>query len=89
MGATATIWKYTVRQTDSQEIEMPAGAKILAVRMQGSVLTLWAMVDPSEPKESRTIQVYGTGHPAGSAGVYIGTVQHGPMVWHIFEDGVN
>lgn len=81
------IWKfelgvgYTPRQ-------MPRGAKLRAVQMQGVVPTLWAEVDEAAPKATRVLCFYGTGHnmPA-DPGAYVGTVQDGPFVWHLYDEG--
>ena len=59
--------------------------RFLTVQMQHGVLVLWALVDPLQPKEQRTINIFGTGGPAPDTGVYIGTVQDGGMVWHVFQ----
>ena len=57
------------------------------VEMQGDVPTLWAMVDPSQPKASRRIEVRGTGAPFYEANrIYISTYQtKSGGVYHAFE----
>jgi hypothetical protein len=85
-----TIWKYPLDVVDSQIVEVPEGAKILAVQAQGDVPCLWALVDPERPAETRTIHTYGTGHPvddlAAMSSRYIGTYQiaGGKLVFHVF-----
>ena len=80
------IWKYILDITDAQCLDMPSGAKILCVQMQGKTLCLWAVVDPAQPKVRHTFRVYGTGHPLDdNHGVYLGTVQVGMLVFHVFE----
>lgn len=87
------IWKFTLEVTDRQAIEMPAGAEILDVQIQrisddSRLLCLWAIVDSRAEREMRSIAIVGTGNPMSldlSAEDYIGTVQDGMFVWHVFE----
>ena len=50
---------------------------------------LWAMSDTDESRKVRRMfRIYGTGHEIFEpleALDYIGTVQTGPFVWHVFE----
>lgn len=92
-----TIYKYQLKQTDIQSLELPASATILTVQHQPSYgLVLWAIVDPDKETESRRIAIFGTGNPFGVHPfteisnafkfVYISTVQMpGGLAWHIFE----
>lgn len=110
-----TILKYELTDLDTgdlREIEMPQGARILAVQVQvGQEVTevnvghgfgpakaygrttetvcLWAMSNTDEsPKVRRMFRVYGTGRPIEEDPAeldYIGTVQTGSFVWHVFE----
>lgn len=83
-------FKYQIKVTDTQKVNMPALAKILTVQFQEERgLYLWAIVDPEMDITERTIVIYGTGHPTDLHEVnydYIGTVQErdGTLVWHVF-----
>lgn len=82
------VFKYPLRITDTQSLELPVGAEILSVQVQFSTVQLWALVDTSQPKEKREIEIYGTGHPMHDAErKFIGTVQleEGRFVFHVFE----
>lgn len=83
------IWKFPLKITDAQHITAPAGAKIIAVQMQGDTLCLWAIVNPDAPTKRIEIRVHGTGHPLPVDADYdhIGTVQAsgGALVWHVFR----
>ncbi len=82
------IWKFHIPDPSSQivSIEMPIGAEILTVQMQGDEPCLWAVIDPSHGKETRTFRWAGTGHLLGTVGSYIGTIQMlgGGLIWHFF-----
>lgn len=95
-----TIWKFPLAGPLSV-VEVPAGAQLLHVGMQakvpgpsplGETPTLWYLVDPAEPKESKTIVVVGTGdqlHARDGSLEHLGTVLTsggGALVWHIFEN---
>jgi hypothetical protein len=88
---TRTIWKFPLVVTDKQVVEMPRGAKILCVQMQGEKPCIWALVDPKTPRSiGRRFSIYGTGHPIqGGPGKFIGTFQMngGSLVFHLFEEG--
>jgi len=83
------IYKYQLTGGET-EVEMPCGARVLAVQCQGNTLCLWAEVDPDEKAMTkRMFKVIGTGEftedREATARIYIGTVQAGIFVWHIFE----
>jgi hypothetical protein len=86
-----TVWKYPLRITDTQPVNMPEGAQILSVQFQGEALCLWALVDTHKPQTQRIIRIIGTGNPIVEYGtapvIFIGTVQQfgGQLVWHVFE----
>lgn len=86
-----TIWKYQLRVATEQRIDMPVGAKILTVQLQGGEPHLWAMVNLAETKtESRLIAVFGTAHSISGwdAENYVGTFQlgEGMLVFHVFAE---
>lgn len=89
-----TIWKFPLEIVDEMAIEMPVGARLLTVQVQGGTPTLWALVSPQAPKVQRRIRIIGTGHPLRLADdlSYVGTVQTigaygGDLVWHVFDGG--
>ena len=86
-----TIWKFELETTDNQTIEMPVNAEILTVQTQNEIPCIWALVDPTQVKEKRFIEVFGTGHDVhydmGVSRNYLGTYQlhGGSLVFHVFE----
>jgi hypothetical protein len=85
-----TIYKYPIKITDTQTVNLPLNAEILTVKMQGETLCLWAKVEEGNAcTEERTIEVFGTGHAMSMKynRRYIGTAQQagGSLIWHIFE----
>lgn len=81
-----TIWKWTL--SPDCTIEMPKGAKILAIQEQCNKPQMWALVDPEAEKESRHFLTIGTGHRINmDLGEYHGTFQvdGGALVFHVFE----
>jgi hypothetical protein len=88
MKETRRIWKFVLRITDEQHIEMPMGPEFLAVQFQGGQLCLWALVEPENALHPHRFYIVGTGNPMpDDFGLYIGTVQQPglPLVWHVFE----
>jgi hypothetical protein len=82
-----TIWKYQITKSIGihQLIEMPAGAEIVRVGIQGNMITLWACVLPEEPKQSYLFYFVGTGHPVPVKDRYIGSATDGGFEWHVWE----
>lgn len=89
-GKFVVIYKYALKIEDEQAVEMPAGARILTVQMQHGQPQLWALVEPGQPLQHRSIIVAGTGHPVhfSQDARHIGTFQmhEGALVFHVFED---
>lgn len=82
------IYKYTIEFCDLQALYMPKGAIILSTQMQGHKICIWAEIDTEEIEaQLRHIRIVGIGHefPEGSR-IYMGTVQDGSLVWHVFEE---
>jgi hypothetical protein len=66
---------------------MPKGSEILDAQIQGDTLCLWAIVNPIEEEEDRKIHIVGTGNLFPEIECcYLGTVQDGNFVWHVFEE---
>lgn len=81
-----TIWKFPIKVTDQQVLQVPQDAQLLSVQMQGDQPCIWALVDPEAQKRPCTVQVFGTGHPVASEGAFLGTFQMhgGSLVFHVF-----
>lgn len=86
-----TIYKFNLETTDTQTLLIPKGGEILSVQVQYGYPKLWVLVDPNEPLEERTIQIFETGHPVscdtGIERKFISTYQlmNGNLVFHVFE----
>jgi hypothetical protein len=81
-----TIWKFPLSLGIDLPITMPAGAQVLTAQVQNDRICLWALVDPSLPKELRYFEVLGTGQEfPHNERAYIPSLQIGNFVWHIFE----
>lgn len=81
-----TIYKYPIKITELQEIEMPEHANVLHVGLdpQGTPC-LWAMVDAIESKELVSVFVVGTWNPMPFETLrHVGSFVQGPFVWHVF-----
>jgi len=92
------IYKYILEITDETTIEMPIGAEILSVQVQGSKETkkamLWAYVDDEQKNmQKRHFRVLCTGESITDYDslTFIATIQihDGDYVFHIFEKKYN
>jgi hypothetical protein len=82
-----TIWKWTLHH--GVIINIPHGAKLLAVQEQRGKPQLWALVDPGAKTYPRTFHLYMQGEDLpDDPGQYVGTFQMpgGALVYHVFED---
>lgn len=87
---TMKIFKYPVMVIDRQEIQLPTGAQILKVEIQGDdeEAFMWALVDPDAELETRKFRLAGTGHLIEERNLHhIDTFQmlSGRLIWHFFE----
>jgi len=85
-----TIYKYPLELTNRQTVEMPEDSRILAFQEQGTHPIIWAQVDDSLPKVKREFQIFATGEEMEEPDpfrdrTYIGTIQRGIYVWHLYE----
>lgn len=86
-----TIWKYPLKITDYQLVDMPVYAEILSVHNQNDIPCIWALVNPEEETEPRHFEIFGTGNPIsvdmGIERRFIGTFfsYDDELVWHLFE----
>lgn len=95
------IFKYHLNSLDRNVLDLPIGAKILCVQTQVRMVVvyghqpqpehgifMWAEVDTSRNVEQRTFKIYATGEEITDDECfreYVGTVQTGNTVWHVFE----
>lgn len=93
------VWKYPLPVDDTADhftVDLPAQfAELLTVQVQNGTPCLWAMVEPSAPKQTWHFHWVGTGHDIPEpvehtdGRVYLGTVQlyDGALVLHLFHSG--
>jgi hypothetical protein len=81
-----SIFKYPLALMTTQRLMLPRDATIRDVQIQDGTICLWVEVIPKNPPVSCSIKIVGTGNaevePTDS---YIGTVQQGPFVWHVYR----
>lgn len=84
-----TIWKYPLHEIgEIIQLEIPRGAKLLTVQLQGGMPTLWALIEKNAPyTNTHQIILVGTGLDIDQElGDYLGTAQTDiRLVWHAFE----
>lgn len=94
-SARTTVWKYDVPAADEFTLQMPSGAEVLTVALQGTIvdsrhppIRMWVRGNPAASLESRRFRFAGTGHPLDvDVQRYVGSVQlmDGGLVFHLFE----
>jgi hypothetical protein len=88
----STIWKYVLKLTDVQDIEIPVGSILLSVQSQYSEPCLWVFVyDTEAEKEVIRLRTIGTGFNITAEDFkpkdFLGTYQlsNGGFVGHVFQ----
>lgn len=87
MKSETTILKYKLSLQDGHTIRIPSPQRFLSVQYQYDDLCVWyeANAKPSEEDfDDIFFMVVGTGYPVPEKSQYLGTVQHGSFVWHIY-----
>lgn len=85
-----TIYKFILKSTDEQTLELPLGSKILSAKEQRDEIVLYALVNPDEEiKVTYSILAYGTGQNIDvkvSGYEFLDTVllNSGSLVFHFF-----
>lgn len=94
-----TIWKYEIEPDFIIQLyKMPIGASILSFGLDGNdKLCFWARVDDKHPLEEHAVICVGTGweldhvfntlDTLNESVCFIGSLTHGPYVWHLFDIG--
>ena len=80
------IFKYTL-QYGMNELFLPQDALFLDVQLQNDMLTIWTLAEQPEGSFQRNVLVCFTGKEIDVTNndIYLGTVQHQDLVYHIFE----
>lgn len=81
-----SIWKFPLLVVGEQVISVPVGSVPISAQFQRGTLCLWAFVETEAETVEQTIHIYGTGGllPDDDPGIYVGTVQEGDFVWHVY-----
>ncbi len=82
------IYKYPIHLTGMEYINSYEGAEVLSVGYDPSgVPCVWAMVDTAKPQYPLNVLCLGTGWEVDMSFDYkfIGTINDGPYMWHIFQ----
>jgi hypothetical protein len=86
------IWKFQLKITDVQDIEIPRGSILLSVQTQNEIPCLWVLIYNTEAeKEVIRLRTIGTGNQISTedfnSSVFLGTYQlsGGSFVGHVFQ----
>jgi hypothetical protein len=90
-----TVWKFPIPDAFDFSLRLPEGAKILAAAEQHGGYALWALVEPTMPRERRAFRLFGTGQPIPDGpgepqllhvATFLAGEPSGRLVWHLFEE---
>ena len=82
-----TVHKYPVSYSGLFYIELPEGAEFLTVQIQNGKPQMWFRVDDTHYVRAQYFGIVGTGLDMDKKiehAPYLGTVQEGSFVWHLF-----
>lgn len=82
-----TIYKYVLDQNKMvNTFSVTKNYQILTVQVQNGAVCIWILIDLSEETIDVKFETFGTGWPIDKElKNYVGSVQDGSFVWHIFE----
>ena len=85
-----TIWKYPLSGMIpgiTKSFDIPVTAKVLCVKLQHNIPTIWMLVDTESANQKRTFVIFPTGGYMLDFQIpYLDTVQdNNGLVWHVFE----
>jgi len=82
-----TIYKYPLKITNVQQIEIPQGFNVLHVGLDPQDQPcIWAAVDTTKETQMAQIVVLGTGHNANGIEWmnHLGSFRQDCFMWHVF-----
>lgn len=83
-----TIFKYPLGSIGNNRKRMPKGARVIHAGYDpNGALCVWAEVETDNEDVDRFFRLIGTGQPLEDGLKYVGTVQEGPYMWHIYDGG--
>lgn len=81
-----TIHKYPLSWGETFQLALYAGAEILTLQMQKDRPCIWVREQVSDMRQVLNLRWVGTGQEVPATSRYLGTVQVGAYVWHLFQD---
>jgi hypothetical protein len=82
------VYRYNFKLDDYITIDLPKYAQILKFGFHNGSYSIWALVNPLAPHETRKFRLCGTGYHITENEnelKYINTFFSGEYVWHVFE----
>jgi len=84
------VFKYHVKRVQVQTIELPKNAIFRHFAVQNNELWAWFEIPADHvmklgPVEERHFELSGTGEWIPDPLLYLGTVNDGHFVWHLYE----
>jgi len=85
------IWEFRIHITDKPLVAIPEEHEILCFQVQEGRPYIWALINRNSPIIQKRFRLLGTGNPIDAninltSKDYIGTIQLGVFVWHLFEN---
>ncbi len=80
------IYKYVLKEIDTQSIDLHQFSTILKVDKQGDQLCMWVEGNTQRPLVPHTFRIFGTGHDIleDEHLTFLNTVVMRHFVWHIY-----
>lgn len=80
------IWKYEI-SLGITILNIPSGGIVRHLGVQNDNAYIWVEIDPAKELVERKFSIYGTGWDlTEDVGTYVGSIQEGPFVWHLYEE---
>lgn len=85
------IYKYKLEMLERQTRRIPSPQRFLSAQLQGNKICLWYEVNEhpsSDCYDDIEFMIVGTGYRSPNDALYLGTVQTGEFVWHVYARAV-
>jgi len=81
------IYKYTLPYDCVAYLSksLPSDYSIVQFGFQNEHPTIWAEVDTEAAETLAVFRICATGEELGEGWYYLGTADHGPYVWHLYQ----
>lgn len=81
-----TVYKHNLTIQGFNLVKLHSPAKVLKMEDQNGTLRMWVEEDTDYISLPKRFKIVGTGHPIPEGFGWVASCQHGPFVWHLYQE---